>query len=380
VTEPTPETSAPTVETSGAAAAPLPGETTASAPAPAVSPGQALPPVESTPRLIGTSFDLLARSSDEMRRASFYIGVVLLGTVGPFALASWALELIAVDKTTLQLQTILAGDAGILLGFLGMIAVAGLLVAAVESRAMAASILGGRSVGRPVTVREAVARSRMSFWKVTVGSLIVAIAVGAAQFVIGAAFEAIIGRQTDVSIVSRTLAAALAGAPFAYLLGGIVLGDVGPFEATRRSFRVFRARKIAAAVVAVFETAATALVLVALLAGLDLVVRVFGALGLGLDSGLVGLVLITVAILAGVFALGTLIYTAYAIAIAPQIVMFVGLTRATFGLDHVRPGGDREPTGATPGQRRFRWLTIGMVLAFASGLVGLAGFVATVTG
>jgi len=355
-------------------------ETPATAPAVAVSSGPPLPPVASTPRLIGTSFDLLARSSDEMRRASFYIGVVLLGTVGPFALASWALELIAVDKTTVQLQTILAGEAGILLGFLGMIAVAGLLVAAVESRAMAASILGGRSVGRPVAVREAVARSRMSFWRVTVGSLIVAIAVGAAQFAIGAAFEVMIGRQTDVSIVSRTLAAALAGAPFAYLLGGIVLGDVDPFEATRRSFRVFRARKIAAAVVAVFETAATALIVVALLAGLDLVVRIFGALGLGLDSGPAGLILITVAILAGVFALGTLIYTVYAIAIAPQIVMFVGLTRATFGLDHVRPGGDRDPTGPIPGQRRFRWLTIGMVLAFASGVAGLAGFVAAVTG
>jgi hypothetical protein len=358
VTEPTSETSAPTADT----------------------PAVAAPPVESTPRLIGTSFDLLARSSDEMRRASFYIGVLLLGTVGPFALASWALELMAVDKTTLQLQAILAGDAGVMLGFLGIIAVAGLVVAAVESRAMAASILGGRSVGRPVSVREAVARSRMSFWRVSVGSLIVAIAVGVAQFVIGSAFEAIIGRQTDVSIVSRTLAAALAGAPFAYLLGGIVLGDVDPFEATRRSFRVFRARKIAAAVVAVFETAATALVLVALLAGLDLVVRIFGALGLGLDSGPAGLIVITFAILAGVFALGTLIYTAYAIAIAPQIVMFVGLTRATFGLDHVRPGGDRDPTGPTPGQRRFRWLTTGMLLAFAFGVVGLAAFVASVTG
>ena len=69
----------------------------------------------------------------------------------------------------------------------------------------------------------------------------------------------------------------------------------------------------------------------------------FDALGLGPDSGPAGLILITLGVVVGVFALGTLIYTALAISIAPQVVMFVGLTHATFGLDHVRPGGDRDP-------------------------------------
>ena len=142
-----------------------------------------------------------------------------------------------------------------------------------------------------------------------------------------------------------------------------------------RSFRVFRARKAAAALVAVFETAATLLVVVGLSAGLDIAVRIFGALGLGTNSGPAGLVLMTLGIMAGVFALGTLIYTAYAIAVAPQIVMFVGLTRATFGLDHVRPGGDRDPVIVPPGRRRFRWLTIPMLIAFAGGLIGLGAFV-----
>ena len=215
----------------------------------------------------------------------------------------------------------------------------------------------------------------MSFWRVVIGSFVVAIPVAIAQLALGAVFEATLGRQTDVSIVSTTLAAALAGAPFAYVLSGIVLGDVDPFEAARRSFRVFRARKVAAALVAVFETAATLLVLVGLSAGLDIAVRIFGALGLGTNSGPAGLVLMTLGIMAGVFALGTLIYTAYAIAVAPQIVMFVGLTRATFGLDHVRPGGDRDPATVRPGRRRFRWLTIPMLIAFAGGLIGLGAFV-----
>ena len=332
-------------------------------------------PVESTRRLIGASFDLLNRSSDEMRRASFYIGLVLLGTVGPLALASWALEVVALHKTNAEMDSILAGGAAGWLAFLGSIAIAGILVAAIESRTMASALLGGRLIGRPMSVRGSLARSRMSFWRVVVGSFVVAIPVAIAQLVLGAVFEATLGRQTDVSIVSTTLAAALVGAPFAYVLSGIVLGDVDPFEAARRSFRVFRARKVAAALVAVFETAATLLVLLGLSAGLDIAVRIFGALGLGTNSGPAGLVLMTLGIMAGVFALGTLIYTAYAIAVAPQIVMFVGLTRATFGLDHVRPGGDRDPATVRPGRRRFRWLTIPMLIGFAGGLIGLGAFV-----
>jgi hypothetical protein len=349
-----------------------PAEITAPGP-PDVAALRALPapPVESTPRLIGASFDLLNHSSDEMRRGSFYIGLVVLGTVGPFALASWAIEVVAAHRTDAQLETILSDGADGWLGLLGLIAIAGLIVAAIESRTMASAILGGRLIGRPLSVRGSLARSRMAFRWVIIGSLIVAIPVAIAQLALGAVFEAALGGQADVSIVSTTLAAALVGAPFAYVLSGIVLGDVGPLEAARRSFRVFRARKLAAAVVAVFETAATVLVLVGLLAGLDIAIRIFGALGLGTSSGPAGLVLMTLGILAGVFALGTLIFTAYAIAVAPQIVMFVGLTRATFGLDHVRPDGERDPATVRPGRRRFRWLTIPMQIAFASGLVGL---------
>jgi hypothetical protein len=137
---------------------------------------------------------------------------------------------------------------------------------------------------------------------------------------------------------------------------------------------------MAAALVAVFETVATILVLIGLVAGLDIAVRIFGALGLGTNSGPAGLTLMTLGIVAGVFALGTLIYTAYAIAVAPQIVMFVGLTRATFGLDHVRSGGDRDPVAMNPSHRRFRWLTVGMTIAMVAGMVGLVVFLLILAG
>ncbi len=344
--------------------------------APAIEPPP-VPSVETTRRLLGASFDLLTRTSDDMRRASFYIGIITLGTVGPLAVASWAIEVVSIHKTDRQMEAILLNGGSFWLGSLASLAGFGLLVAAVESRAMAAAILGGHLAGRPVSLRASLERSRTVFWGVIAGSIIVGVPLLIAQFAMNWAAQAAFGDQIDVSIVSSTVAAAVVGAPLAYILSGIVLGDVGPLEAVRRSFRVFRARKLAAALVAVFETIATVLVILGLGVGLDIALRVFGALGLGADSGPAGLALTTVSILAGVFALGTLVYTAYAIAVAPQIVMFIGLTRATFGLDRVRPGGDRDPSAMAPGRRRFRWLTRPLRLGFLAGLLGLIGLVAT---
>jgi hypothetical protein len=336
--------------------------------------------VTSTRRLIGASFDLLTRVSDDMRRASFYIGLIVLGTVGPLALASLALAVVSIHLTRAELNDLMARGGSGWIGLLGSLAGLGLLVAAVESRAMAAGILGGHLAARPITVRAAVARSRMVFGRVIAASLIVGVPVLVAQAVVSALFVAVLGPQTDVSLVSSALVAALVGAPLAYLLAGVVLGDVAPGEAARRSFRVFRARKTAAVLVAVFETFAVLLVYLGLGAGLDVALRVSDSLGIGVASGPAGLALVTIGITVGVFALGTLVYTALAISVAPQIVMFVGLTRATFGLDHVRPGGDRDPAVGRAGQRPFRWLTITMLLGFVAGVGALAGVLALVAG
>ena len=295
------------------------------------------PAVESTRRLIGASFELITSTSEEMRRASFYIGAIVLGTIGPFALASLALEVVSVQRTNAEYDALLDSGVGAWYGLLGVLAVLGLLVAAVESRTMASAILGGQYAHRPVGVRRALARSRMVFWHAIVASIIVSIPVTIAQQLVNGVLEGALGGMAEASLVTSTLVAAIVGAPFAYVLAGVVLGDVDPFEATRRSFRVFRARKLAAAVVAVFETVAVLLVALGLGAGLDIALRGFDALGLGANSGPVGLTLIALGIVVGVFAFGTLIYTALAISLAPQVVMFVGLTRATIGLDHVRP-------------------------------------------
>jgi len=361
---------------------PSPADETRSAPdpaAPAFEPTVPAPPVESTRRLLGASFDLLTRTSDDMRRASFYIGLVVLGTVGPFAVASFAFGVVSVHRTDREVSQILRSGFGVWYGLLALVAGCGLAVAAVESRAMAAAILGGHLVRQPVTVREALARSRMAFWRVVVASIILGVPVYIAQTALDAALASVLGTEADVSLVSSIVVAAVVGAPLAYLLTGIVLGDVDPIEAARRSFRVFRARKLAAALVAVFETVAVLLVVLGLGAGLDIALRVFDALGLGSDSGTAGLILIAIGIAVGAFALGTLIYTAFAISVAPQVVMFVGLTRATIGLDHVRPRGDHDPSGMGTERRPFRWLTLPMRIAIIVAVMGLVAALAMLT-
>jgi hypothetical protein len=85
-------------------------------------------------------------------------------------------------------------------------------------------------------------------------------------------------------------------------------------------------------------------------------------------------------IVAGMFAVGTLVFTVYALTIAPQVVMFVGLTHATYGLDTVRPGGRDDPDAAPrTGSWRFRWYPRPMLLGFVLGGIGLAAVVASLT-
>jgi hypothetical protein len=327
------------------------------------------PPVVGTRRLIGAGFDLLLRSGDQMRRASFYVGLIVLGTAGPFALALWGSLLTGYDFAGLGPG---ASDATTgWLGLLMLLLIAGVLVASVDSTAMAIALLGGAFAGRPVTIREAVQRARMTFWLLVVASLVVSIPTLIVQEVIG--------QSTEVGLVTGLIVGTLIQAPFVYAPAGIVLGGVGPIEALKRSVRIVRARKVAAIVLAILPSVYWLLILFGFDAGVDLAIRATDALGLGADSGPAGVALVTLLIVMVAFALGTLLFTVTAIIYAPQAVMFVGLTRATMGLDRVRPGGDHDVERPAHGQRPFRWLTRPMLLGFALGGVGLAGYLTTLS-
>ena len=324
----------------------------------------AAPDVVPTRHLIGASFDLLSRSSDELRRASFYVGAIVLGTAGPLALASFAIGVAGAERSPAVIDALVAGSLGVPLALLLLLAVVGLVVASVESRTLAAGILGARLAGRPIGPRQALARSRIVFWRAVVASVVVAIPIGIAQRVVSTLVDPLFGAAAEASVVSTTLVTAVVGAPFAYALSGVVLGDVDPIEAVRRSVRVFGARRLAAAFVVTFETIALLLIFIGATTGLDLALRLLDALGLGLDAGPAGLALMTAGIVAAVFAFGTLLATVVAITVAPQVVMFVGLTRATMGVDQVRAGARDDPDRA---RRRLRTFPLLMLAGFGAG-------------
>ena len=85
-------------------------------------------------------------------------------------------------------------------------------------------------------------------------------------------------------------------------------------------------------------------------------------------------------LVAVVFAFGTLVFTVTAITVAPQVVMFVGLTQASLGLDHVRTGGDDDPDAPRrPDGPRFRTYPRPMVAAFVTGAILLAATLVALT-
>jgi hypothetical protein len=190
--------------------------------------------------------------------------------------------------------------------------------------------------GRPISLRHAVTRARSRFWPSVGASLVVGIVLSVCQGAVNALLAPILGAgAAEATLITSTIVTATIGAPFAYVLCGVVLGDVGALESIRRSFMVARARWSAAAIIVTFETATALLILFGLSAGGDLLLRGFGVLGIGPDSGPAGLAIATVVIIAAVFAVGTLLYTVTALTVAPQVVMFVGLTHATIGLDRI---------------------------------------------
>ncbi len=209
-------------------------------------------------------------------------------------------------------------------------------------------------------------RSRLCFWRVLRGLFLVGIPVFIGQFVIEMWLVGVFGSASEVTAITPAIIMAILAAPLAYVVTGIVLGDVGALESIRRSVTLFRARPASAVVVSLFELAAQYLTLFAASAGLDLVARVFESIHFSPIASDITIALTTLVILAAVFALGSLMFTVAALAAAPQVVMFLALTHTTLGLDTVR-SATHVPAFTEP--RRFRWLSWPIVILVAIGLV-----------
>ena len=324
--------------------------------------------------VLGASLDLATRAAGDLRAASLYIGLLLLGTAGPFALLLWGSAEVNYFETA-SLSEDQARNLDNWLAVTGFLAVVGLVIASIESRGLATALLGARLQQHPLSTRDGVRRSRMVFWRLVGVTIVVNGPLLILQAVLGDRLAAIFHGQSEVSEVTATLIAAIVGTPFAYVTAGVVLGDVGAVESARRSIRLFSARRRSALVVSIIGVVTQFITLAGISAAVDVLARAFLALGLGPDSGTAGVALITVIVIAAVFAIGSLTFTVGALALAPEVVMFTALTHATPGLDSVRPAaqspypGPWQPTFAQPA---FRWITLPLLATMAMGGVALA--------
>jgi hypothetical protein len=325
-----------------------------------------------TPALVRQSLDLLTRRDAGLRGASFYIGFMLLVTLTPLAVIVG----LAVTLPALTDPALIAGadpDGGVT-GWLGWVllasipAILGYMAVAVEARALATAVIGGRVEGRPLRLRESIAIARRRFWTVLGAQLVVGFVAAIASSIGQALVILALGPVEALTFGVSLLVSVAVSVPFVYVPAGIILGEVGAWEAIRRSMRLVRPRKRLALVVALFGVMSQFIVLFGLSIGLDAVLRVLD--GTGLAEAFPRPLVVPLAA-ALVFALGTLTFLVEAIAAAPAVHAFAALTHYTNGLEV----GRREPIA---GHRLWDpEMTPGLGLVALLGLLALVGAVLT---
>jgi hypothetical protein len=357
-------------------------------------------------QVVGRGFDLSLRSTQQLRPASLYIGLLLLGLVGPAAM----LGAVMVAREPAFFEALFSGDATArppadlaaafgILAILVVVASIGAVIVAVEAGIIAVALLGGQDVGRPLTLREGIVRSRQVFWRIVGGSFVLglwlALVDNVVVLILGHPFGA---REAPDAALETTVVSLVAGLPFVYLQSGIVLGDAGAFESLRRSTRLARARWRLALVIGLFAAASGYLELFGLGAGSDLLSRVVDTLHLSLIGDPIHAAVSGVVLLVAIVALGSLLLTVAAIVAAPQVVAFVGLTHYSAGLDLARaPQAPSSPTFPTEADavpvvpaspwstpvarpRTFHWVTRPMLVTIGLSILLALGGVATLTG
>jgi hypothetical protein len=313
--------------------------------------------------LLRQALDLLTRSDSGLRAASFYIGLMMLVTVGPVivllgvGLIEGGAFLYDGDVPVMPAWVLWAMLAAIpaYLGYIG---------AATEARAMATAVIGGRVEGRPLRLRESIAVSRRRFWPVVGVQLVFGFLSTAVSVVAGLALFAVMGPVLFISDGVSLLIALVVGIPFVYAPAGVVLGEVGVTEAIGRSIRLVGSRRRLAVVITLFGVFGQFIVLFGLSAGIDLVARAVEGSGLTVEFPSVLVVPVVAAL---VFALGTLTFLVEAIAAAPAVHAFEALTHYTRGLEV----GRQQPVA---GRRPWDpWFTKGLAACAVTGFIALVG-------
>lgn len=327
---------------------------------------------------LGRGLDLSLSASRELRRASLYIGLLTLGLLGPFVAilvaygaAQGGFDWVVDAALGIQPDLVPVDDSvPVLLVLTGVIGLCGYIAVALESQIMAAAILSGRAIGRPLTLKEALRRSRQVFWRVVRASILVAMILIIPSAVLNVALQSALGANSEAASIVATAVGAVISAPFAYLVAGIVLGDVGGGEAVRRSLRLARVRWRLAVSVASISAVVAYIQLFAFSAGADILARIGSFLHVGFESGTSGTLALGAVVMLGVLSLGSLTFTLSALIVAPQVVAFLALTGYSAGIERSRQEqGDR--------QVKVRWMTIPMTIGVVVGVLAAAAAVSS---
>lgn len=329
-----------------------------SEPEPAPPPPPPGPPVwPGVGAVLSGSLDLVTQSRIPLRNASLYFGVLGALTIGASILTLLApgVDLFSDPPTGITGWT----------GLAWLIAALAIAAISFESDIVAIAILGGARSGRPLTLIEALRRSRQIFWRVVRASAGVGIVSLIVTLLIQALLEGIFGQATDAAPVGAAVLTSLITAPFIFVPVGIVIGDVSAWESIRRSVRLARARFRLAVVASLFSVVANFLFTFAASAGADLALRALepfrGELQALDTAKAAGFALVSIAGIVGVFAFWSLTFTVGALATAPQVVAFLGLTGYSRGLD-----GAREAAAGEPPRVRPAWISRPMVVGIAA--------------
>ena len=316
-----------------------------------------------TRQLVGAALDLLTRPDSGLRSASFYLGLLVLVTVAPIVMLGGLAATLGLELFDPFAPSPLDGP----LVAATFLALGGYFAAGIESRALATAVIGGPAVGRPLRLPESIAVARRRFWRVLVASLVVGFTTVAIATAIQLPIGFALGNVQEINYGVSLIVGTLVGAPFVYVAAGIVLGEVGAFEAIQRSMRLAFARKRLALVVALFGILSQFIVLFGISIGADVVVRLLDGTGVA-EAFPPALVIPLAAAL--VFAFGTLLFLVEAITAAPAVYAFEALTLYTHGL---KDGRDRPAGGATIFSP---WLTPGLALAAVVGVLVVVGGIA----
>ncbi|MCJ7712618.1 MAG: hypothetical protein MUQ32_17500, partial [Chloroflexi bacterium] len=231
--------------------------------------------------IVKESLDMLTRSDSGLRGASFYIGFIMLVTVGP--LVALIALVIAGQGEAIFGPTSATGSAFdpepadlAWAGWLALAAIPGMLgyvAATVEARTLVTAVIGARAEGRPLRLTESIALARKGFWPVLGLQVLVAIISSFAALLVSVAVLFALGPVEPISYGLQLVLGLLIGTPVVYVPAAIVLGGTGITESLRRSFRLVRARRRLAIVVTLFGLISQFVVLFGLSAGLDAVAR-----------------------------------------------------------------------------------------------------------